>query len=102
VSRARTWWPIVCCLVAAVALLYAVVLPGGYLTWLWVAMVLWLVAAVGRRRLVCLQRPAFRLIGLGFPPVRGRSHQRGLTGPRRVAVDRISTMPVARAQSSTL
>ncbi|MGW4944011.1 hypothetical protein ACWEOZ_20775 [Actinoplanes sp. NPDC004185] len=46
-SRTRTWWPIVLCLVAAVTLLYAVVLPGGYLTWLWVAMVLWLVAVVG-------------------------------------------------------
>ncbi|MFI7547478.1 hypothetical protein [Actinoplanes sp. NPDC049599] len=46
-SRARTWWPIVLALVAAVALLYGVVLPGGYLTWLWVAMVLWAVAAVG-------------------------------------------------------
>jgi hypothetical protein len=46
VSRARTWWPIALSLAAAVALLYGVVLPGGYLTWLWVAMVLWAVAAV--------------------------------------------------------
>ncbi|RSM59792.1 hypothetical protein DMB66_26435 [Actinoplanes sp. ATCC 53533] len=46
-SRARTWWPIVLSLVAAVVLLYGVVLPGGYLTWLRVAMVLWVVAAVG-------------------------------------------------------
>ncbi|GIM92309.1 hypothetical protein [Paractinoplanes toevensis] len=46
-SRTRTWWPIGLSLVAAVALLYAVVLPGGYLTWLRVAMVLWAVAAVG-------------------------------------------------------
>ena len=46
-SRARTWWPIGLSLVAAVALLYAVVLPGGYLTWLRVAMVLWAVAAAG-------------------------------------------------------
>jgi hypothetical protein len=47
VSRARSWWPIVLALVAAVALLYGVVLPGGYLTWLWLAMALWAVAAVG-------------------------------------------------------
>jgi len=47
VNRVRARWPIVLCLVAAIALLYAVVLPGGYLTWLWAAMVLWLVAAVG-------------------------------------------------------
>ena len=46
-SSARTWWPIALALVAAVALLYGVVLPGGYLTWLRVAMVLWAVAAVG-------------------------------------------------------
>lgn len=46
-SRARTWWPVALSLVAAVALLYGVVLPGGYLTWLWVAMVLWVVAVVG-------------------------------------------------------
>jgi uncharacterized protein (DUF58 family) len=37
----------VVCLVAAVSLLYGVVLPGGYLTWLWIAMVLWVVSAVG-------------------------------------------------------
>jgi hypothetical protein len=47
VSRARTWWPIGLSLVAAATLLYSVVLPGGYLTWLRVAMVLWTVAAVG-------------------------------------------------------
>jgi len=47
VSGARAWWPIVLCLVAAVALLYGLVLPGGYLTWLRVAMVLWAVAVVG-------------------------------------------------------
>ncbi|MCM4081166.1 hypothetical protein [Paractinoplanes hotanensis] len=46
-SNARTWWPIALALVAAVTLLYGVVLPGGYLTWLWVATVLWAVAAVG-------------------------------------------------------
>ncbi|GID60878.1 hypothetical protein Aco03nite_092820 [Actinoplanes couchii] len=32
---------------ASVVLLYGVVLPGGYLTWLWIAMVLWTVAVVG-------------------------------------------------------
>ena len=46
-SRARTWWPVALASVAAVALLYAVVLPGGYLAWLRSAMVLWAVAAVG-------------------------------------------------------
>ncbi|GIF23589.1 hypothetical protein BJ973_004198 [Actinoplanes tereljensis] len=45
-SPARTWWPIALSLVAAVTLLYAVVLPGGYLTWLRLAMLLWTVAAV--------------------------------------------------------
>ncbi|MEV7625295.1 hypothetical protein [Actinoplanes sp. NPDC089786] len=45
-SRSRTWWPIALALVAAVALLYGVVLPGGYLTWLWTAMGLWAGAAV--------------------------------------------------------
>jgi hypothetical protein len=47
VSSTRVWWPIALALVAAVALLYGVVLPGGYLTWLWSAMALWAVAAVG-------------------------------------------------------
>jgi hypothetical protein len=47
VSRVRPWWPIVFSLVAAVVLLYGVVLPGGYLTWLRMAMVLWAAAAVG-------------------------------------------------------
>lgn len=44
-SRARTWWPVALSLVAAVALLYGVVLPGGYLSWLWAAMALWALAA---------------------------------------------------------
>lgn len=46
-TRVRPWWPIALSLVAAAALLYAIVLPGGYLTWLRLAMVLWAVAAVG-------------------------------------------------------
>lgn len=44
---ARTWWPVALALVAAATLLYAIVLPGGYLTWLWTAMALWAVAAAG-------------------------------------------------------